>query len=208
MVRACTSSVKKCAMGLQVDLLPEIGMPPLYRPPPDNMLPASLRSEVQSYIATRQPEGFPATLARRMALSSTDASMCDLHYNVPMLNAFVFYVGLSVRPYYCPDLCHGQSYICHAPAMRAPAATCATDGPQSFQVTDMKLSDDHCCASVCGYQNPLQVYHCLEGDDTSLLLTGHSTHQGSIHTQDAVSPDGYLHKAGCGHGPRRAPPVH
>ncbi|KAK9805719.1 hypothetical protein WJX73_001907 [Symbiochloris irregularis] len=83
---------------LKVDLLPEITMTPLYRPPSDSLLPASLRAEVQSYISTRQPPTFPSTLAARMALSPTDALLCEAKYNVPMLNAFVFYVGLTAIP--------------------------------------------------------------------------------------------------------------
>ena len=81
-----------------MDLLPEIGLPPLFRPPAESLLPVSLRNEVQSYISNRQPEAFPASLAGRMALSPTDALLCDARYNVPMLNAFVFHVGLTVRP--------------------------------------------------------------------------------------------------------------
>lgn len=83
---------------LKVDLLPEIGMPPLFRVPTDALMPASLRQETQSYVASRQPEGLPASLARRMALNPTDAMLCDSRYNVPMLNAYIFYVGLTAIP--------------------------------------------------------------------------------------------------------------
>lgn len=72
-------------------------MPPLFRVPADALMPASLRQETQSYVASRQPEGLPASLARRMALNPTDAMLCDSRYNVPMLNAYIFYVGLTVR---------------------------------------------------------------------------------------------------------------
>lgn len=102
----------------QVDLLPEITMTPLFRPPSDSLLPASLRAEVQSYITTRQPSTFPSTLAARMALSPTDALLCEAKYNVPLLNAFVFHVGLTVshpQPLCCasdgPDDCLWASLL-------------------------------------------------------------------------------------------------
>ena len=101
----------------KVDLLPEITMTPLYRPPADSLIPASLRNEVQAYIATRQPASFPSSLARRMALSPTDTLLCDARYNVPMLNAFVFYVGLTVR---LRDALSGVS--CAPPFQQAPCS--------------------------------------------------------------------------------------
>ena len=49
-------------------------------------------------VARHQRGMSPARCAwRRMTLSPLDAMLCDARYNVPMLNAFVFYVGLSVR---------------------------------------------------------------------------------------------------------------
>lgn len=96
----------------QVDLLPEITMTPLFRAPAESLIPGPLRSEVQTYIASRQPPSFPGTLARRMALSPTDALLCDARYNIPMLNAFVFHVGLTVGtfpagPVLPSGCCHG-----------------------------------------------------------------------------------------------------
>ena len=44
---------------VQVDLLTEINQAPMYQPPSTAQLPLALASEVQEWLATRQPAGGP-----------------------------------------------------------------------------------------------------------------------------------------------------
>ena len=81
---------------LQVDLLPEIGMAPRFRPEVTTLLGPALRTEVDAYLAHRQPPHFPGSLRSRLALPPHEVAICGTKYNVPLLNALVFYVGIQV----------------------------------------------------------------------------------------------------------------
>ena len=57
----------------------------------------SCRTAVDSYMKARDPAGpFLAGLRNRIALSQQDSIMQGTRYNVPLLNALVFYVGIEV----------------------------------------------------------------------------------------------------------------
>ena len=82
---------------LKVDLLAEIAVPPQFRPEAGALLPAGLRGEVDAYLAQRQPVTFLASLKQRLLLPQHEVLLCGTKYNVPLLNALVFYVGIRVR---------------------------------------------------------------------------------------------------------------
>ncbi len=81
---------------LKVDLLPEIASPPRYAPAPDALLPAPLRAEVDAYLAGHGPAAtaFLMGMRSRLTLSPADALVCGTKYNVPLINALAFYVGI------------------------------------------------------------------------------------------------------------------
>ena len=95
-------------MTVQVDLLPEIKVPPNFRPPTSEMLPLGLAAEVDSYLATRQPASFLAGLKQRLTLSEHEyaasgyATGYGTKYNVELLNSLVFYVGIKVQTSHLP----------------------------------------------------------------------------------------------------------
>jgi len=80
-----------------VDLLAEIAVPPRFRPGAEALLPPALRAEVDAYLAARQPAGFLAALRQRLLLPAHEVHLCGTKYNVPLLNALVFYVGVQAR---------------------------------------------------------------------------------------------------------------
>ena len=76
-------------------------MPPRFRPGAEALLPPALRAEVDAYLASRQPAGFLAALRQRLLLPAHEVHLCGTKYNVPLLNALVFYVGVQARPSPC-----------------------------------------------------------------------------------------------------------
>jgi CCR4-NOT transcription complex subunit 1 len=89
---------------LKVDqLLPEIGLPPRGLPPQERLLPPGLRAQLDSFLASRQPGGLPAGLARALlvpeaALKAAAAARAagggpPSRYNVPLMHALVLYLG-------------------------------------------------------------------------------------------------------------------
>ena len=82
---------------LQVDLLAEIAVPPRFRPGAEALLPPALRAEVDAYLGSRQPAGFLAALRQRLLLPAHEVHLCGTKFNVPLLNALVFYVGVQAR---------------------------------------------------------------------------------------------------------------
>ena len=54
------------------------------------------RAELDSYLKTRQPASFLHSLKQRLVLAPQDAIMHGTRYNVPLLNALAFYVGIQV----------------------------------------------------------------------------------------------------------------
>lgn len=53
--------------------------------------------QVDSYMTQRSPAAFLSGLQARLVLPSTDVALSGTRYNVPLLNALVFYVGIQVR---------------------------------------------------------------------------------------------------------------
>lgn len=55
------------------------------------------RTAVDTYMKARDPSGpFLGSLRNRIALSQQESIMQGTRYNVPLLNALVFYVGIEV----------------------------------------------------------------------------------------------------------------
>jgi CCR4-NOT transcription complex subunit 1 len=81
-----------------VDLLPEINVAPSYQPEASSLLPDAFRAEVDAYLGSRQPPSFLANLKQRVVLPQHENILTGTKYNVPLLNALVFYVGIRVGP--------------------------------------------------------------------------------------------------------------
>lgn len=57
------------------------------------------RTAVDTYMKARDPSGpFLSSFRNRIALSQQESIMQGTRYNVPLLNALVFYVGIEVTP--------------------------------------------------------------------------------------------------------------
>ena len=85
------------------------------------LMPSMLcRTAVDSYMKARDPAGpFLAGLRSRIALSQQESIMQGTRYNVPLLNALVFYVGIEVGQQLSDMRLH-----CFARLMCAAAAIC------------------------------------------------------------------------------------
>lgn len=86
-----------------MDLLSEITIAPSYRPEASALLPATLRAEVDTYMAARQPATFLTSLKQRLLLPQHETILCGTKYSQPLLNALVFYVGIRVRQHFLPQ---------------------------------------------------------------------------------------------------------
>lgn len=81
---------------LKVDLLPEIQQAPRMNADADHAFRSSpMREEVDSFLKTRKPENLSQLLVHRLTLSPSAALTAGTKYNVPLLNAFVLYVGVQ-----------------------------------------------------------------------------------------------------------------
>ena len=68
------------------------------------------RTAVDGYLRARDPSGpFLASLRGRISLSQQESIMQGTRYNVPLLNALVFYVGIEVSQ---PMLANGTYMLC------------------------------------------------------------------------------------------------
>ncbi len=54
------------------------------------------RSEVDTFLPSRSIQSFLVQLPARLQLPAQEAMLCGTRYNVPLLNALVFYVGIQV----------------------------------------------------------------------------------------------------------------
>ena len=61
-------------------------------------LPADVAAvlQVDAYLQTKQMSPFLVNIRSSFMLSAQEAQSQDTRYNVPLLNAFVFYVGIKV----------------------------------------------------------------------------------------------------------------
>ena len=81
-----------------MDLLPEICVAPQYRPSMEELLPAAMRKEMNAFLATGQPHNYPTILRQQVTLQPHEHMLYGTKYNVVLLNASVFYIGVWVRP--------------------------------------------------------------------------------------------------------------
>jgi CCR4-NOT transcription complex subunit 1 len=83
---------------LKVDLLPEIAASPRCAPGSDAALRGvhgALCAELDSYLVTRTPAGFPSDLRAALLLPAPEAALAGTRYNVPLLNALVLHCGAA-----------------------------------------------------------------------------------------------------------------
>ena len=55
------------------------------------------RAEVDGYLSSRGPAAWLSGLRGRLLLPPGEVVVAGTHYDVPLLNALVFYVGIRVR---------------------------------------------------------------------------------------------------------------
>ena len=82
---------------LKVDLLPEISQSPRVTRGAEDALKArfpALRAELDQFLETRQPAGFPDRLRRALLSSSPAAAVGDARYDAPLVNAVVLRCGV------------------------------------------------------------------------------------------------------------------
>ena len=52
---------------------------------------------MDTFLHSRSNQSFLVQLPARLQLPAQEAMLCGTRYNVPLLNALVFYVGIQVR---------------------------------------------------------------------------------------------------------------
>lgn len=55
------------------------------------------RAEVDGYLSVRQPGAWLSGLRGRLLLPPGEVVVAGTHYDVPLINALVFYIGIRVR---------------------------------------------------------------------------------------------------------------
>jgi hypothetical protein len=76
-----------------VDRLPEISQPPhILSDYTSALQKGNFKAEIDNFLKTRAP-AFLHNLRARLLLSAAEAAQSGTHYNVPMINALVMYVG-------------------------------------------------------------------------------------------------------------------
>ena len=123
---------------LKVDLLPEISQSPRVTCGADDALKTrfpALRSELDQFLETRQPAGFPDRLRRALALSPPAAAAAGARYDAPLVNAVVLRCGAR------------------GVAANAAAARTSADGASANSV-----------ASRLAHTAPMEVFQRLAAD--------------------------------------------
>nr|GMD62445.1 CCR4-NOT transcription complex subunit 1-like [Ipomoea batatas] len=84
------------APGVKIDLLPEIKLSPRILSEVDAALKTrQLKHDVDEYLKTRQQGSlFLRELKQTLLLSPSEAARAGTHYNVPLINSLVLYVGI------------------------------------------------------------------------------------------------------------------
>nr|GLL40743.1 CCR4-NOT transcription complex subunit 1-like [Ipomoea trifida] len=84
------------APGVKIDLLPEIKLSPRILSEVDAALKTrQLKHDVDEYLKTRQQGSlFLRELKQTLLLSPSEAARAGTHYNVPLINSVVLYVGI------------------------------------------------------------------------------------------------------------------
>jgi len=79
---------------LKVDMLPEVAQPPRYSPAAENLLPPAVRAEVDAILSGKVPAASAGALTQRLVSTQQEYAATGSRYNVPLINAVVFYVGI------------------------------------------------------------------------------------------------------------------
>ncbi|XP_019188947.1 PREDICTED: CCR4-NOT transcription complex subunit 1-like [Ipomoea nil] len=96
---ACPRNIKLPNLSVpdvKIDLLPEIKLSPRILSEVDAALKArQLKNDVDEYLKTRQQGSlFLRELKQTLLLSPSEATRAGTHYNVPLINSLVLYVGI------------------------------------------------------------------------------------------------------------------
>ncbi|XVF79827.1 hypothetical protein PTKIN_Ptkin15bG0021000 [Pterospermum kingtungense] len=97
---------------LKIDLLPEIREPPRILSEVDAALKAKqMKADVDEYLKMRPQGGssFLTELKQRLLLSPGEAAAAGTHYNVPLINSLVLYVGMQAIQQLQSRVPHAQS---------------------------------------------------------------------------------------------------
>ncbi|KHG29327.1 CCR4-NOT transcription complex subunit 1 [Gossypium arboreum] len=103
---------------LKIDLLPEIREPPRILSEVDAGLKAKqMKADVDEYLKMRPQGGstFLTELKQRLLLSPSEAASAGTHYNVPLINSLVLYVGMQAIQQLQSRVPHAQSAASTAP---------------------------------------------------------------------------------------------
>ena len=80
----------------KVDMPPEVAQVPRYSPQADALLPNPLRAEVDAVLAGQvNPSTASPTLQQRIIENTSDALVSGSRYNIQLMNALVFYIGVK-----------------------------------------------------------------------------------------------------------------
>jgi CCR4-NOT transcription complex subunit 1 len=81
---------------LKVDLLPEISQSPrVYSNYTQALSYNNLKSDIDTYLKTRQPTSVLMELPQKLLLPPAEQAQHGTPYNVPAINALVFYIGIQ-----------------------------------------------------------------------------------------------------------------
>ena len=56
------------------------------------------RADIDTYLSTRGPAGFLGGLKQRLMLAENEVLDAGSAYNIPLINALIFYCGIKARP--------------------------------------------------------------------------------------------------------------
>ncbi|GLT84370.1 hypothetical protein SLE2022_026050 [Rubroshorea leprosula] len=95
---------------LKIDLLPEIREAPRILSEVDAALKAKqMKSDVDEHLKTRQQGSFLTELKQRLLLPPSEVASAGTHYNVPLINSLVLYVGMQAIQQLQARAPHAQS---------------------------------------------------------------------------------------------------
>ncbi|RCV47021.1 hypothetical protein SETIT_9G577600v2 [Setaria italica] len=81
---------------LKIDLLAEISIAPRIMSDVDSALKSKqLKTEVDEYLKRSEGSSFLSDLNKKLLMPQNEAAVAGMHYNVPLINSLVLYVGIQ-----------------------------------------------------------------------------------------------------------------
>ena len=177
---------------LKVDLLPEISQSPRIVADDENAFRSSpLRAELDAYLKTRSPRGFPSDLRQRLMLEPQAAAAGGHAYDVPLMNALVLHVGVQAIQANRKD--QGASQIAHTAPMdvfQRLAQELDTEGRYLFLnaiANQLRFPNSHTHYFSC-----VLLYLFAEAELGGCAGADHPRAAGATHRQPAA-PVGFAH---------------